>query len=87
MKIATFNANSIRSRLDVVLAWLKKHEPDFLAIQETKVMDELFPRTPLEAAGYHVIFRGQKAYNGVAVTFEEKARRGALRVRRQGSSR
>jgi exodeoxyribonuclease-3 len=67
MKIATFNVNSIRSRLDIVLAWLKKNEPDFLALQETKVVDELFPRLPLEAAGYRVVFRGQKAYNGVAL--------------------
>ncbi|HOW98822.1 MAG TPA: exodeoxyribonuclease III [Kiritimatiellia bacterium] len=73
MKIATFNANSIRSRLDVVLAWLKQHQPDILAVQETKVVDELFPREPIEAAGYRVAFRGQKAYNGVAIISKKPA--------------
>ena len=67
MRIATFNANSIRVRLDTVLSWLSRHEPDVLCLQETKVTDELFPREPFLRAGYHVIFKGQKAYNGVAI--------------------
>jgi exodeoxyribonuclease-3 len=73
MKIATFNANSIRARLDVVVDWLQQHEPDILAIQETKVVDELFPVEAFENAGYHVVFKGQKAYNGVAIASREKA--------------
>lgn len=72
MLIATFNANSLRSRLAVVLAWLNQHQPDLLAVQETKVVDELFPRLPIEAAGYRVVFRGQKAYNGVALLSKER---------------
>lgn len=67
MRVATYNCNSIRSRLDLVLAWLAQHQPDLLALQETKVVDELFPAGPLRDAGYHVTFRGMKAYNGVAL--------------------
>ncbi len=66
LKIATFNANSIRARLQIVLDWLKKEQPDVLAVQETKVQDHEFPREPFEAAGWHLAFRGQKSYNGVA---------------------
>lgn len=71
MIVATFNANSIRSRLNVVLAWLKRHSPDWLALQETKVADLLFPVRAFETAGYHVVFRGEKAYNGVALVSKE----------------
>lgn len=67
LRIATFNVNSIRSRLDVVLAWLEEHRPDILCLQETKAQDHDFPAAPLEAAGYHAAFRGEKAYNGVAI--------------------
>lgn len=67
MKIATFNANSIRSRADVIRKWLDLHQPDVLAVQETKVQDAGFPMELFEGTGYHVIFRGQKSYNGVAI--------------------
>lgn len=67
MRIATFNCNSIRTRLDGVLAWLKEYQPDVLALQETKVVDELFPAEPFRVAGYVATFRGMKAYNGVAL--------------------
>ena len=67
MLIATFNANSIRSRMDVILRWLAEHKPDALCIQETKVADAEFPHQPIEDAGYHVVFKGEKAYNGVAL--------------------
>ncbi|MFH0953400.1 MAG: exodeoxyribonuclease III [Verrucomicrobiota bacterium] len=67
MKIATFNCNSIRSRLDVILSWMEKHRPDVLCLQETKVQDSEFPAAPIRAAGYHVVYRGEKAYNGVAL--------------------
>lgn len=67
MKIATFNANSIRSRLPIILQWLEDYQPDVLGIQETKVQDVDFPAEPLEAAGYHVVFKGEKSYNGVAL--------------------
>ncbi|MCI0498986.1 MAG: exodeoxyribonuclease III [Planctomycetales bacterium] len=67
MKIATFNANSIRSRMDVLLKWLALQQPDILAIQETKVQDADFPLSELEKTAYKTIFRGQKSYNGVAI--------------------
>src|SRR5437762_12277646 len=66
MKIATYNVNSIRRRLPIVLDWLAQHQPDVLCLQETKVQDLAFPLLELRAAGYHVTFRGRKAYNGVA---------------------
>ena len=72
MKIATYNANSIRSRLPVLLQWLEDHQPDVLGIQETKVQDEDFPREEIEAAGYHVAFKGEKSYNGVALICKSK---------------
>ena len=67
MKIATYNVNSIRMRQDRVIAWLDAHRPDVLCLQETKVPDDLFPREPFEAQGYHLALSGQKGYNGVAI--------------------
>jgi exodeoxyribonuclease-3 len=66
MKIATFNVNSIRQRLPVVLDWVSAHKPDVMCLQETKVRDEDFPVEAIQQAGYHVSFRGMKGYNGVA---------------------
>jgi exodeoxyribonuclease-3 len=66
-KVATWNVNSLRVRLQQVLAWLNSHQPDILALQETKVTDELFPLDAFQEAGHHVIFSGQKTYNGVAI--------------------
>jgi exodeoxyribonuclease-3 len=71
MLIATFNCNSIRVRLEVILAWLARHRPDVLAIQETKCPDGQFPAEAFAQAGWQVAFRGQKAYNGVAVVSRE----------------
>jgi exodeoxyribonuclease-3 len=67
MKVASFNVNSIRSRLPIVLGWLKKESPDALCIQETKTQDEFFPKDAFASIGYYAAFRGQKAYNGVAI--------------------
>lgn len=67
MKIATFNCNSIRTRIGIVIDWLAANEPDVLALQETKVVDQQFPLDPFTEAGWRVAFRGQKAYNGVAM--------------------
>lgn len=72
MKIATFNANSIRARLDIIVDWLGRHSPDLLCIQETKVRDEEFPSAAFAEAGYDVTFRGEKSYNGVAVISRRK---------------
>jgi exodeoxyribonuclease-3 len=67
MLLATFNVNSVRSRMGILLEWMERHRPEVLALQETKVQDAEFPAEPLRAAGYHVVFRGMKAYNGVAL--------------------
>ena len=66
-RIATFNANSIRARLPIILAWLDENSPDILAVQETKCQDRDFPADDIQAAGYSVVFRGEKSYNGVAL--------------------
>ena len=66
MKIASWNVNGIRARIDHVVAWIKENQPDVLALQETKVVDELFPHEPFEAMSYAVEAFGQKSYNGVA---------------------
>jgi exodeoxyribonuclease-3 len=66
MKLATWNVNSIRRRLPLLLDWLARHNPDVMCLQETKVQDSEFPADALLAAGYHSRFRGGKAYNGVA---------------------
>jgi len=67
MRLATFNANSIRSRLGITLDWLAANKPDVLCIQETKATDPDFPLAPFKDAGWHVSFRGEKSYNGVAI--------------------
>ena len=67
MKIATFNVNSLRKRIHIVLDWLASKKPDVLCLQETKVQDEDFPIDAFAGSGYHVTYRGMKSYNGVAV--------------------
>lgn len=66
-KIASFNVNSIRARLGIVLEWMDKERPDVICLQETRVEDRDFPAAEFRNAGYNVIFRGRKSYNGVAV--------------------
>lgn len=67
MKVATWNVNSIVARRERFLAWLEKHEPDVLCLQELKAIDDGFPRAEVEALGYQVALHGQRTYNGVAV--------------------
>jgi exodeoxyribonuclease-3 len=67
MRIATWNVNSIRQRLDNMLAWLKESTPDIVCLQEIKCVDEAFPRDAFESLGYNVAVHGQKAFNGVAL--------------------
>jgi exodeoxyribonuclease-3 len=66
VKIATWNVNSLTVRLPHVLEWAKSAEPDILALQEIKLLTEVFPLDPFAEAGYHSIASGQKTYNGVA---------------------
>lgn len=72
MKIATFNANSLRSRVPIVVKWLRESRPDVLCIQETKVQDVDFPHKEFEKTGYEYAFKGQKSYNGVAIFSKSK---------------
>jgi len=67
MRIATWNVNSVRQRLDHLQAWLKERQPDIVCLQEIKCTDDAFPREPLEALGYNVAVHGQKTFNGVAL--------------------
>jgi exodeoxyribonuclease-3 len=67
MKIASFNVNSLRARLPLVLGWLSEHHPDVLCVQETKVQDTDFPTDVFVETEYQYIFKGQKKYNGVAI--------------------
>ena len=67
MRIATWNVNSIRQRMDSLQAWLAERQPDIVCLQEIKCTDEAFPREPFEALGYNVAVHGQKTFNGVAL--------------------
>ncbi|HWU26994.1 MAG TPA: exodeoxyribonuclease III [Rhizomicrobium sp.] len=67
MKIATWNVNSVRTRLDTALNWLKEAGPDIVCLQELKCTDEQFPREAFESLGYNCAVHGQKSYNGVAI--------------------
>ena len=67
MRIATWNVNSIRQRLDHLQAWLKEREPDIVCLQEIKCVDDAFPRETFERLGYNVAVHGQKTFNGVAL--------------------
>ncbi|CCG40935.1 exodeoxyribonuclease III [Magnetospirillum molischianum] len=73
IRIATWNVNSIRVRLPALLEWLSSSNPDILLLQETKCQDVDFPRAEIEAAGFHVVFHGQKTFNGVAILSRQPA--------------
>ncbi len=67
MLIATWNVNSVRSRLPHLLGWLKSDKPDIVLLQETKCTDEAFPSMEIEELGYNIAMHGEKSYNGVAI--------------------
>lgn len=67
MKLATFNINGIKARIEALPAWLIAAQPDVVCLQEIKSVDEGFPREIFEAMGYHVETHGQKSFNGVAI--------------------
>ncbi len=71
MKVATWNVNSVRVRLPLVLSWLQESAVNCLGMQEIKVEEEFYPYSAFKEAGYHCSVHGQKAYNGVAVCSEE----------------
>ena len=66
MIIATFNVNSVRTRLAILQQWLNEVRPDFLFMQETKTQDQFFPEATFKELGYTSYFHGEKSYNGVA---------------------
>lgn len=67
MKIATWNINGVKARIDTVLSWLEQSKPDIACLQEIKSVDENFPREAFGALGYNVETHGQKGFNGVAI--------------------
>jgi exodeoxyribonuclease III len=71
VRIATWNVNSLRARLDRVVSWLDLQHPDLVCLQETKVADEEFPRAPFEERGWRVEAFGQRTWNGVALLSRE----------------
>lgn len=73
MVVASWNVNSIKMRLSLVLDWLKIHAPDVLLLQELKCETNAFPFLEIESAGYYALVKGQKAYNGVAILSKKKA--------------
>jgi len=80
MKIASWNVNSLKVRLDHVRDWLESERPDILGLQETKLKDENFPVEAIEKAGYRASFSGQPTYNGVALLSREPASDVAMEV-------
>jgi len=72
MRIATWNVNSVRARLPRLLPWLEEQRPDVVCLQETKCVDEAFPREPIEELGYSIETFGQKTYNGVAILARQR---------------
>ena len=67
MRIAAWNVNSVKQRVDNIVTWLGEQEPDIVCLQEIKCVDEAFPREPFESLGYNVAVHGQKTFNGVAL--------------------
>ena len=67
MRLASFNVNSIRARLDGFLLWLDNAQPDIVLLQEIKCVEADFPFEPFGQRGYQILLKGQKSYNGVAI--------------------
>ena len=67
MRIATWNVNGLRARMEFITHWLKSRAPDVVGLQETKVSDEDFPHADFQALGYQAVVHGEKGWNGVAV--------------------
>jgi exodeoxyribonuclease-3 len=67
MRVATWNVNSLKQRIDALAAWLTERQPHIVCLQETKCVDAAFPREPFETLGYNIAVHGQKAFNGVAI--------------------
>jgi len=73
MRVATWNINGLRARLDFLRLWLADRKPDVVGLQELKLTDDQFPHAEIEAAGYHAVTHGQKSWNGVAILSRDEA--------------
>jgi exodeoxyribonuclease-3 len=71
MRVATWNVNGLRARIDFLRLWLRERKPDLVGLQELKLTDEQFPHDAIEAEGYRATTHGQKSWNGVAVLSRE----------------
>jgi exodeoxyribonuclease III len=78
MRLATWNVNGLRARLDFVTRWLAERQPDVVALQELKLPDDQFPHDTFQTLGYSAVCCGQKSWNGVAVLSREPARVAAM---------
>lgn len=67
MKVASFNVNSLRARMAILLEWIKTVSPDILCLQETKAPDSAFPEEEFQKIGFNAVFKGEKTFNGVAI--------------------
>jgi exodeoxyribonuclease III len=67
VKVATFNINNINKRLENLLAWLAKNQPDVVCLQELKAEQGAFPIHPLRSLGYEAVWHGERSWNGVAI--------------------
>jgi len=67
VRVATFDVNNIKKRLDNILAWLAKAEPDGVSLQELKAEQEAFPVNALRTLGYEAVWQGERSWNGVAI--------------------
>ncbi len=73
MRVATWNVNGLRARLEFVLLWLRERSPDVVGLQELKLTDDVFPHDAFEAEGYQALSHGQKSWNGVAILSRREA--------------
>src|SRR6201995_1515222 len=73
MRVATFNINNINKRLDNLLAWLAKEQPDVVSLQELKAEQSQFPARALRSAGYEAVWQGERSWNGVAILARDQA--------------
>jgi exodeoxyribonuclease-3 len=74
MRVATWNVNSVKARLERLVSWLMRHQPDVFCLQELKVPDDAFPFEAVKQAGYSAAVFGQKTYNGVAILTKKEPR-------------
>lgn len=87
MKIATYNINNINKRLDNLLSWINRAEPDVVCLQELKAETRDFPRAGIEAIGYHAVWQGERSWNGVAILSKKEPVITARRLQGDDSDR